>query len=261
MEAPLPDVYVKRDALGTISLLNLKEKAVLVPAFIVGLGFDQLWSQSQVNFDLAKRIVQLRSEHFPRFTLGTKAALDIAVRAGLQLGGSPVGPGEGEGEKQGAIDKMAKKLGRRLSAAQRVELGVLAKRYVEACGGKIDIGQWIAASDLTASRAALAICGDVGAAAHVLTLEPSEQSPLPVAERIYDLLAYSVSDNHFAVRSALGLHVNLGNLGNPANLGRPEVRLSGNPAPARPPWPAAKEKRRRSNISFPEVASGRGSWP
>lgn len=204
-ETPLPDVYVKRDALGTINLVNLKEKAILVPALIVGLGFDQLWSQSQVVFDLAKRIVQLRPERFPRFTLGTPSALDIAVRAGLQLGGSPIGAGA-HGD---AVDKLAKQLDGLLSAPLRSELKVLAKRYVEACGDRVEIDKWIVASDLTASRAALAICGDVGAAAHVLAIEPSGQSPLPVAERIYDLLAYFVSEDHFAVRAALGLQVSL----------------------------------------------------
>jgi hypothetical protein len=68
---------------------------------------------------------------------------------------------------------------------------------------------WIVASDLTAGRAALALCGDLGAAARVIAAEPSGQSPLPARERINDLLAFSVSEDHFAVRAALGMHVNL----------------------------------------------------
>jgi hypothetical protein len=65
------------------------------------------------------------------------------------------------------------------------------------------------ASDLTASRAALVLCGDIVAASQVLALEPSGQSPLSVQERVKDLLSYFVSENHFAVRAALGIHVNL----------------------------------------------------
>ena len=205
IEAPLPDVFIKRDAPGTVSLANLKDKTVLMPALVIGLGFDQLSSQSQVVFDLAKRMVQLRPECFPRITLGTPLALDIAVRAALQLGGSPIDPGAHRDE----IDQMAKQLDGLLPAPLRTELKVLARSYVEACGGTVDIGKWIVASDLTASRAALAICGDIGAAARVIALEPSAQSPMPVAERIYDLLAYFISDDHFAVRAALGLQVNL----------------------------------------------------
>ena len=205
IETALPDVFIKKDAPGTVNLVNLKEKNALAPALVIGIGFDQLLSQSQVIFDLAKRMVLLRPERFPRFALGTISALDIAVRAGLQLGGSPIGPGN-HGE---AVDKMAKQLDGLLTAPLRAELKVLAKRYVDACGNKVDIADWIAASDLTASRAALVLCGDIVAASQVLALEPSGQSPLTVQERIKDLLSYFVSEDHFAVRAALGMHVNL----------------------------------------------------
>jgi golgin subfamily B member 1 len=205
IEAALPDVFIKKDAPGTVSLVNLKEKNALAPALVIGSAFDQLLSQSQVIFDLAKRMVLLRPERFPRFALGTTSALDIAVRAGLQLGGSSIGPGDHGNE----VDKLAKKLDGLLTAPLRTELKVLAKRYVDACGNKVDITEWIVASDLTASRAALVLCGDIVAASQVLALEPSGQSPLSVQERVKDLLSYFVSENHFAVRAALGIHVNL----------------------------------------------------
>ena len=205
IEAALPDVFIKKDVPGTVNLVNLKEKSALTPALVIGNGFDQLSSQSQVIFDLAKRMVLLRPERFPRFALGTTSALEISVRAGLQLGGSPIGPGDHGDE----VDKMAKRLEGLLAAPLRTELRGLAKRYVEACGDKIDIAGWIAASDMTASRAALVLCGDIVAAAQVLAVEPSAQSPLTVQERIKDLLAFFVSEDHFAVRAALGMQVNL----------------------------------------------------
>ena len=205
IETPLPEVYLKPEAPGTVTLVNVKDKSAAVPAFIIGLGFDQLSSQSQVVFDLAKRMVHLRPERFARISMGTESALDTAIRAGLQLGGAPVDPGEHRAE----VAKLAKQLDGLLGASLRTELKVLAKKYVESSGGAIDAGKWMIASDLTASRAALAICGDIGAAARVLSLEPTGQSPVPVPERIYDLLSYFVSEDHFAVRAALGLQVNL----------------------------------------------------
>jgi hypothetical protein len=205
IEAALPDVFIKKDAPGTVSLVNLKEKNTLAPALVIGIGFEQLSSQSQVIFDLAKRMVLLRPERFPRFALGTMSALDIAVRAGLQLGGSPIGPGEHREE----VAKMAKKLDGLLPTPLRTELKVQAKRYVDACGDKVDIADWIVASDLTASRVALVLCGDIVAASQVLAIEPSGQSPLPAQERIKDLLSYFISEDHFAVRAALGMQVNL----------------------------------------------------
>ena len=205
IESTIPDLFIKKDAPGTVSLVNLKDKTALAPALVVGIGFDQLSSQSEVIFDLAKRMVQLRPERFPRFALATGAALEIAVRAGLQLGGSPIGHGDHGSE----VDKMAKILDGSIAPPLRAELKGLARRYVEACGEQVDIGKWIIASDLTASRAALVLCGDIVAASRVLAIEPSGQSPLLVAERMNDLLSYFVSDDHFAVRAALGMQVNL----------------------------------------------------
>jgi hypothetical protein len=205
IESPLPDVFVKRDAPGTVSVVNLKEKNALTPALVIGLGFGQLASQSEVVFDLAKRMVQLRPDRFPRFALATLSALDLGVRAGLQLGGAPIGPGDHGDE----VDKMGKQLDGFLAQPLRSELKILARRYVEACGPTVDIAKWIIASDLTASRAALVLCGDIVAANRVLALEPTGTSPLSVAERMNDLLPYFVSDDHFAARSALGMQVTL----------------------------------------------------
>jgi len=205
IEATLPDVFLKKDAPGTVSIVNLKDKNALTPALVVGPGFAQWTRQSEVIFDLAKRMVLMRSERFPRFALGTPALLEIAVRAGLSLGGCSIGNGAHGGE----VDKMAKLLDPLLSSALRAELKVVAKKFVEARGDKLDLPSWVVASDLTAGRAALALCGDLGAAARVIAVEPSGQSPLSARERINDLLAFSVSEDHFAVRAALGLHVNL----------------------------------------------------
>jgi hypothetical protein len=205
IEATLPDVFLKKDAPGTVSIVNLREKNALTPALVVGPGFEQWTRQSEVIFDLAKRMVLMRWERVPRFALGTPALLEIALRAGLLLGGCPIGNGPHGDE----VNKMAKTLDPLLLPALRAELKVVARRFVDARGDKLDMLGWMAAADLTAGRAALALCGDLGAAARVLAVEPSGQSPLPVRERINDLLAFSVSEDHFAVRAALGLHVNL----------------------------------------------------
>lgn len=205
IESPVPEVFIKRDAAGTVNPANLKDKNTLTPALVVGIGFGQLGTQSEVVFDLAKRMMQLRPERFPRFALATLSALDVAIRAGLQLGGSPIGPGDHPEE----VEKMVKHLESTVASPLRTELKGLAKRYVEACGTELDLGKWIVASDLTASRAALALCGDIVAASRVLAIEPTGLSPLPPRERLHDLLAYFVSDEHFAVRAALGMQVSI----------------------------------------------------
>ena len=205
IESAVPEVFIKKDAPGTVNVVNLKDKSTLTPALVIGIGFSQLGSQSEVIFDLAKRMVQLRPERFPRFALATVSALDVAIRAGLQLGGSPIGPGEHPAE----VEQMTKHLEGVLATPLRTELKGLARRYVEVCGTELDIVKWIVASDLTAARAALVLCGDIVAAGRVLAIEPTGLSPLPVSERMHDLLSYFVSEDHFAARAALGMQVNI----------------------------------------------------
>jgi tetratricopeptide (TPR) repeat protein len=205
IESAVPEVFIKKDAPGTVNVVNLKDKSTLTPSLVIGIGFEQLGSQSEVIFDLAKRMVQLRPERFPRFALATVSALDVAIRAGLQLGGSPIGAGDHPQE----VEQMVKHLEGALATPLRTELKSLAKRYVDVCGTAVDIVKWIVASDLTAARAALVLCGDIVAASRVLAIEPTGLSPLSVTERMHDLLAYFVSEDHFAVRAALGMQVNI----------------------------------------------------
>jgi hypothetical protein len=76
----------------------------------------------------------------------------------------------------------------------------------------------------------------VCAAARVLAAESSGQSPLPAHERINDLLAFSVSADHFTVRTTLGLHVEIPVPQAPAPAPAPIVarRTSRTPMKAQP---------------------------
>ncbi len=204
IESPLPDVFVRADVPASLSIVNLRDKNVLTPTLIVGNGF-QWTAQSEVLFDLAKRLVFMRPERFPRFAVATPAALEVALRAALRLGGTSISAGDHTAE----VDQMAKQLDGLLTVPLKAELKVLAKQYIEAHGDSLSVPEWIVASDLSAARAALVLSGDIVAAARVLSAEPLGQSFLSVQERINDLLAFSVSDEHFAVRAALGLQVDV----------------------------------------------------
>lgn len=210
IESPLPDVFVRGDVPTSLSILNLRDKNTLVPTLIVGCGF-QWTGQSEIIFDLAKRLVFLRPERFPRFAVATPAALEIALRAALRLGGVAIGAGDHPAE----VEQMIKDLDGLVPAPLKAELKGLARQYFEARGDALSVPEWIVASDLTAARAALALSGDVVAAGRVLNAEPLGQSFLSVQDRINDLLAYSVSEDHFAVRAALGVQVDVAPLKQP----------------------------------------------
>jgi tetratricopeptide (TPR) repeat protein len=203
MEMPLPDLFMRESDPQTVSIYNLRDRAGLTPALVLGQGFLQWSSQWEVVFDLGKRMAFLRPERFPRFALVTPVAMDIAVRAALALGGAPIGHGPHNGE----VERTRSKLAELVQGPLATELSAVAKRFLEVRGEIIDIPAWIAAADLTAARAAFVLSSDLPSAVRVLSAEPAGLTPLPLAERIRDLVAYSVSEDYFAVRHALGLQV------------------------------------------------------
>jgi hypothetical protein len=50
---------------------------------------------------------------------------------------------------------------------------------------------------------AFTLSGHLGAAARALGAEPPAASPLPAKRRLRELVAFSVSEDHFALRRAL----------------------------------------------------------
>lgn len=202
-DLPLPDLFVRDSDPQTVAIYNLRDRGGLTPALVIGQGFTHWSSQWEMVFDLGKRMAFLRWERFPRFALMTPVALDIAVRAALALGGAPVGHGPHNGEVERTRSKLAELVPQPLTH----ELSAAAKRFLEARGEVIDIPAWIAATDLSATRAAFVLSSDLPSAVAVLGAEPAGLTPLPIADRIKDLVAYSVSDDYFSVRHAMGLQV------------------------------------------------------
>jgi hypothetical protein len=82
-----------------------------------------------------------------------------------------------------------------LSAAARL---VMAER-----GPKPSVTAWVSGVDLTVARIAFALSGDVAAAAQVIVTDPPDASPLAAKRRLKDLVAFSVSEDYFALRAAL----------------------------------------------------------
>jgi hypothetical protein len=200
---PVPDVfYADAEAQG-LAMLNLQEKGVLTPAFVIGPGVAQRTSEPELVFEIGKGMAFLRPERFLRYAVSSPVALDIALRAALTLGGAGIGHGPHNGE----VDKMTAELGRMVPRPVADQLGVVGQKLVSAHGEVINMQDWVAATDLTAARVGFVLSNDLPAAARVISAEPAASSPLGAKQRLKDLLLYSVSEDYFAVRKFLGLEV------------------------------------------------------
>ena len=197
-----PDMFAMEGDAGQTTLLNVQEKGQLRPTLLLGPATMRRASFDLV-FELASHMAFLRPERFLKIALGTPAALDFGLRVTLALAGSSHPVPSGANGESGKLTEHLRKAVPAPVAAELVEAG----RKLMARGVAIDVGKWAAAADLSAARSALLLSGDLGAAARVITSEPIPTSPVPVRKRLADLVAFSASEDYFACRRHLGLHV------------------------------------------------------
>jgi tetratricopeptide (TPR) repeat protein len=203
LELGTPDLFFKESEPQSLALLNLQEKGVLTPALVIGKGIEQRGSEVELIFEMGKRMAFLRPERFVRSAVPSVPALDIALRAALALGGSPIGNGAHNGE----VDQLTTDLRRLVPKPVADQLATVGRKLVSARGDVIDVQGWMGAADLTAARVGFALTNDLAAATRVISTEPLAGSPVAPKDRLKDLLAYSVSEDYFAVRKYLGLEV------------------------------------------------------
>jgi tetratricopeptide (TPR) repeat protein len=205
LELATPDLFFKETEPQSLTLVNLQEKGVLTPALVIGKGIEQRGSEAELVFEMGKRMAFLRPERFVRSAVPSAAALDVALRAALALGGTPIG--NGAGDHAGDIDRLAGDLRRVVPRPVADQLAAVGRKLVSERGDAIDMPAWMGAADLTTARVGFALTADLASAARVISTEPPAGSPVSPKDRLRDLLAYSVSEDYFAVRKVLGLEV------------------------------------------------------
>jgi golgin subfamily B member 1 len=203
LELAAPDLFFKESEPQSLALLNLQERGVLTPALVIGKGIEQRGSEVEVVFEMGKRMAFLRPERFVRSAVPSAAALDVTLRAALALGGAPVGSGPHNGE----VDALTSELRRLVPKPVTDQVAAVGRKLVTERGEVIDVQTWMGAVDLTAARVGFALTNDLASAARVISTEPPAASAVSPTRRLQDLLAYSVSEDYFAVRKVLGLEV------------------------------------------------------
>jgi tetratricopeptide (TPR) repeat protein len=205
-DVPTPELFLidgEGETEGATTIVNLRTRGEVRPTLILGPTTLARTDEFELVFDLGKHMAFLRPERFLRFALGTPSALDLALRAILALAGTPIGPGAANGETA----RLTAYLRRTVPSQLAAELAAAGRKLLDARGPHIDLDRWIAATDLSAARAALVVAGDLEAAARVIWSEPAAPPALTSKERLKDLIAFSISEDYFACRSQLGLGV------------------------------------------------------
>ena len=95
-------------------------------------------------------------------------------------------------------------LASRIDPRRRAEL----ERAIEALharDGRVDLTGWMRATEIASCRAGLLVCGDVTAAAHMLAVDGRVFGGMSAADRIRDLIPFSISDAYGKLRRTLGV--------------------------------------------------------
>ena len=87
------------------------------------------------------------------------------------------------------------------------QLRSLIKKFIDA-GGSTDVKTWAAAVELTNYRVGLLLCGDLATAALMVSQEQQQLgSAMTPKDKIKELVLYSISEDFFQARRAIGMQV------------------------------------------------------
>ncbi len=213
LNVAMPDLFLLEAADAASTILTLKGKGGPRATLVLGPSIYRREDPFELAFAAGKLMAFLRPERFLRYALASRAALESALEAILTVAGAPMAVGGGAAATADAR-LLAASLRRAIPAGLGEQLGSVARRLLETHGSAVDVGRWLAATELTGARAALLISGDLAAAARVIWSETAETSGgappagAPAAkERVKDLIAFSITEDYFACRVHLGMTV------------------------------------------------------
>jgi hypothetical protein len=189
-----------RPELDGLKVANTALSGKLAPSVLIGGAPLASDDERQLAFEAGKRLSYLRPDRYVNYALGSLPKLESAFSAALEASG--VGGGLGG-------DEVARYLGvirKSVPTAVLDQVAAVARKMPGDPQNGLIAG-WQSATDLTANRVGFILSNDLEIAARNVATESGGLSVMPVKERLRELLAYSVSEEYFAVRKHLGLSV------------------------------------------------------
>lgn len=200
---PPPDVYLQENQPGEIQLANTLEKTQLIPSFVVGRNLLQGRPEKEVAFVAARKLCQVRPQHYLRMALTTNTELKVAFLSAIALvtPNFPI-PGDLVPTVQGYVAEIRPRIPHQVLE----QLGMLVAKFMQNAP-EVDLARWGHAVDATSYRAGFILCGDLEVAARMVSAEPVVVGGPQVKDKVKELVLYSVSEEYFAVRRQLGLTI------------------------------------------------------
>jgi tetratricopeptide (TPR) repeat protein len=195
---PLPELYVRNDVPGALVAVPSAP-----PASVAGQTVLTGFTPQELTFIVGKHLSYYRGEHYIRNLFPTLNELKVLLFAAIKIimPDFAVPP-----EMAQAVNTTAQELAKYMQPIQRDSLRLVVQKFIED-GAKADLKRWMQAIEVTASRAGLLLCADLDIAKKIIAAEPQLPGDLTPQEKMKELLVFSVSEQYFALRKALGIAV------------------------------------------------------
>jgi tetratricopeptide (TPR) repeat protein len=193
-----PELYVRNDVPGALVAVASTPLASVAGQTVL-TGF----TPQELTFIVGKHLSGYRGEHYIRNLFPTLNELKVILFAGVKI----VIPDFAiPGEMAQAVTATATELVKHMQPVQRESLRLVVQKWMED-GAKADLKRWLQAIEVTACRAGLLLCADLEIAKKIIAAEPQLPGDLPPAEKVKELLVFSVSEQYFSLRKTLGIAV------------------------------------------------------
>jgi hypothetical protein len=194
----LPELYVRNDVPGSLVAVPARP-----PASVAGQTVLTGFAPQELTFIVGKHLSTYRGEHYIKNIFPTLGELKVVLFSAIKL---IIADFQVPPEMAQAVNQTAQQIARFIQPVERDSLRLVVQKFVEE-GAKADLKRWMQATDITAARAGLLLCADLEIAKKIIGAEPQLPGDLPPADKMKELLIFSVSDQYLQLRKALGIAI------------------------------------------------------
>ncbi|MCS6900497.1 MAG: tetratricopeptide repeat protein, partial [Myxococcales bacterium] len=194
----VPQLYVRSDLQG--GLTNVTNQP---PAVVAGQGVLSGMSPLDLLFFCGKHLTLYRGEFFIRTIFATQTELEVILYAGIKIARPDFAL---PAQLQAQVMPVAQVLASKMQPMQVEVLKQAVKLFFEQ-GAKVNLKKWIQGVELTAARAGLLLCSELDIARKIISAESQLPGDLNPADKIKELLLYSVSSKYFEARKVIGVTI------------------------------------------------------
>ena len=193
---PAPDIYIHEDP-----QLALASVIAEVPTVLCGNKVMRGRSLAELSFLVGRHLAYHVGSnrlllYFPSIEELTACFL-AAIRIVMPEVAAPA-------NIRASVTELERGIALRLTDAERVDLAAAVATF-ESQGSRANLAEWVAAVERCVTRAGYLLAGDLDVAAGILGGEP--RGVLEAEAKLADLLAFAVSEEHHALREAMGIAI------------------------------------------------------